>query len=570
MATAKNLGEGKPGKIKAPVIGVFATNDPRIDKSFWERGKNIVKMAADIIAKNVKLPDGGAPQVVYTPTQVMEEKSADIAARQLLDAGANILVCVPDAWCFPQPTLLSFLAHFPKQTPLNITCGNSATLPGVVFAQATLGALAQSGIMAHLNVGTWPDVGQNPVMTKGTADALIDWCQAAVTVVGLRGRRVVVFGHDSMGMETALAHILPTRRTFGLEITRLDMKLLADMLAKKSYKPAEQKAMRAWVDKHIGKRLAARTKRESENFNQSIALYLVTRDLMADLNAVGGGFMAQLEWNSDRRGIPLPGPDFMESVFNSSFDHNGRKEPLPYATEADTQGLLTMLAMTWLSAGNPPLFMDFRKVWEPWEIQGLADKVGVSYGADDVWAQKGFVDGVNSGAASFDWAGLPGWKPEQILKNIGLPAVDPDYFPGGGNSVTFVTPGGIEGIAGRLAYSYPADRFTMFWDEAATTEMIPKLSEAVRKTSAYDWPHTWVVPKYATMYEYKHYAPANHLHMIRGLKPARLQFWMDMTNVLSGTPWAARPAFIEGVDRPQPLPHLLNGGEVNAKFLLGG
>ena len=37
---------------------------------------------------------------------------------------------------------------------------------------------------------------------------------------------------------------------------------------------------------------------------------------------------------------------------------------MPFATEADTQGLLTMLFMTWLSGGNPPLFMDFRKVWD--------------------------------------------------------------------------------------------------------------------------------------------------------------------------------------------------------------
>ena len=39
------------------------------------------------------------------------------------------------------------------------------------------------------------------------------------------------------------------------------------------------------------------------------------------------------------------------------------------------------------------------------------------------------------------------------MSNVAMPRADPDYFPGGGNSVTFVTPGGIEGIAGRLAYS---------------------------------------------------------------------------------------------------------------------
>ncbi len=568
MATAKNLGEGKVAKVRTPVIGVFATNDPRVKKSFWDRGKNIVKMAADVIAKGVKLPGGVAPEVVYTQTLVMEERTADIAARQLKEAGADILVCVPDSWCFPQPTILSFLSHFPKETPINITCGNSATLPGVVFAQAAVGALSQTGKMVHLNVGSWPDTGQDPKMTQATAEALIDWCQAALTAVGLRGRRVMIFGHDSMGMETALAHILPMRKFFGLEVTRLDMKLLADLLNKKSYKASEVKALRAWLDKMLGKRLILKTKGDSERFNQSLAMYIIIRDLMEDVNAAGGGFMSQLEWGSDKRGIPLPVADTMESLFNSTFDHNGKKAPIPYATESDTQALLTQLFLTWLSGGNPPLFMDFRKVWEPWEIKALADKIGVAYSDDDIWASKGFVDGDNSGSASFNWAGKPGDKVEDIMKNISMPIADLDYFMGGGNSVTFVTPGGIEGIAARIAYSAVNNSFTMFWDEAITAEMPPKLTEAVRRTSAYDWPHTWIVPKYASMNEYKHYAPANHLHMIWGLKPARLQYWMDLTHVQSGTPWAARPSFVEGVDRPQPLIHLLNGGEANAKALL--
>jgi len=54
---------------------------------------------------------------------------------------------------------------------------------------------------------------------------------------------------------------------------------------------------------------------------------------------------------------------------------------------------------------------------------------------------------------------------------------------------------------------------------------------------------------------------------IRKLPPARLETWMDLANVLSVTPWAARPAFIEGVDRPQPLLHLLNGGAKEAKTI---
>ena len=458
----------------------------------------------------------------------------------------------------------------PGDTPVNITCGNSGPKPGVVYAHAVNGALAQSGRLVALNVGTWPDSGQSPQMTDATAKALVDWCYAAMTRAGLKGRRVVVFGHDSMGMETALAHVIPTRRTFGLEITRLDMKLLADMLTKGAYDGKELRKLRAWLDRHLGKRLAIGGAEDSERFDRGLALYLIVRDLLAELNAVGGGFMNQLEWGSDRRGIPLPIADAMESLLNSTFDHNGPKPAMPFATEADVQGLLTMLFTTWLSGGNPPLFMDFRKVWEPWEIQALARKLGVKFTAKDTWARRGIVDGDNSGSASLNWAGRPGEAVGKVMSRVSMPPAELYYFPGGGNSVTFITPGGINGIAGRLAYSEPCGMFSLVWDEACTVDLPAPLASAVAHTSNVTWPHTWVVPKYASMPEYKQYAPANHFHMIWDLPPARLEHWMDLTGVLSVTPWQGRPAFIEGVDRPLPLLYVLNGGETAAKMRLAG
>jgi len=479
-----------------------------------------------------------------------------------------VLVCAPDTWAFPQLGLISLLQQFPADTPINLTCGNSGPKPGVVFTHAACGAISQYGRLIHINVGTWPDTGLKPEMTRETAKALVDWAYAALTFKSLQGRRVVVFGHDSMGMETALAHVIPTRNTFGIEVTRLDMKLLSDMLHKRAFDAKELQALRGWIDEHIGKRLELRGKADSERFNQSLAMYLIVRDLMADLNAVGGGFMSQLEWGSDTRGIPLPVADVMESLFNSTFDHNGRKPPLPYATEADVQGLLTMLFFTYLTGGNPPLFMDFRKVWEPWEINKLAKKLKIpGLKGKTLWEKKGLVDGDNSGSASFDWAAKPGASVKKILSGVGMPLADSGYFPGLGNSVTFVSPAGIEGIAARLAYSSLSGMFSLVWDEATTVELPGKLSRAVCQTSTSTWPHTFVVPKYATMIEYKQFAPANHFHMTWGLEPSRVQYWMDLANVLSVTPWQARPGFIENVDRPTPLLFLLNGGENQAKML---
>jgi len=547
---------------KVPVIGVFATSDPRIDADSRTRCQNIAKMAADVISGSVVMPDKTPVPVVYSTVLVDGESQADIVAQQFRKAGADILVCVPDTWAFPQLTTISLLQQFPQNTPINITCGNSGPRPGVVYAHALNGALAQYGRMAALNVGTWPDTGMNPKMTDATAKTLIDWCYAAVTTVAMRGRRVVIFGHDSMGMETALAHVLPTRNTFGLEITRLDMKLLADMLAKKAYDEKELKALRGWIDRHVGNRLELRDAADSERFNMSLGMYLIVRDIMADLNAVGGGFMSQLEWGSDRRGIPLPVADVMESFFNGTFDHNGTKAPLPYATEADVQGLLTMLFMTYLSGGNPPLFMDFRKVWEAWEIRELAENLGIKkLDKDADWYNKGLVDGDNSGSAAFDWAAAPGATIRHIMDGVAMPLADEFYFPGGGNSVTFMTPAGIEGIAARMAYSRTSGLFSLIWDEAHTTAVPPELGKAMCNLTTPTWPHTFVVPKYASMLEYKQYPPANHFHMTWNLPVARLQYWMDLTGVLSAAPWAARPKFVEGVDRPLPLLYLINGGE---------
>ena len=569
MEKFKKLTELKKYYSDPPTIGVCATCDPRVDKESRERSVNIIKMTADIISDNVIMPDKTKVNVVCSTVLIDGEKQADIVAKQFHNAGVNIIVCVPDTWAFPQLSLISLIQQFPD-IPVNLTCGNSGPKPGVVFTHAASGAIAQYGRLMHINVGNWPDTGINPQMSQKTADALIDWCYAAVTTQYLKGKRVVIFGHDSMGMETALAHIIQTRNIFGIEITRLDMKLLSDMLEKNAYSKKELTELRNWLDKLCGPRIEITDEQDSERLNKSLAMYLIVRDIMKDLNAVGGGFMSQLEWGSDNRGIPLPVADIMESLFNSTFDHTGKKPPVPYATEADVQGLLTMLFFMYLTGGNPPLFMDFRKVWEPIEIKELANKIGLKItDKSALWLQKGFVDGDNSGSASFDWAAKPGSNIEEIMSKISFPLADKFYFPGLGNSVNFVSPGGIEGIAGRLAYSSLSGMFSLVWDQAITVDLPDKLSDAVCKTSTPTWPHTFVVPKYASMLEYKQYAPANHFHMIWGLNPARLEYWMDLTNVLSLTPWQARPTFIENCDRPLPLLYLINGGETNTKLLIG-
>ena len=78
------------------------------------------------------------------------------------------------------------------------------------------------------------------------------------------------------------------------------MKLLSDMLTKKSYDERELLKLKKWIKSDCLK-IELPEETDEDNLDKSLALYLIVRDMMKELNAVGGGFMSQLEWGSDSR-----------------------------------------------------------------------------------------------------------------------------------------------------------------------------------------------------------------------------------------------------------------------------
>ena len=154
-------------------------------------------------------------------------------------------------------------------------------------------------------------------------------------------------------------------------------------------------------------------------------------------------------------------------------------------------------------------------MWEPWEIQALANKLRRPLHRQGRSGPRADSSTATTAArpASTGPAG-PGDPPEKIMAGVSMPGADPCYFPGGGNSVTFITPGGIDGIAGRLAYSGLSGMFSLVWDEAATVDMPAKLAKAVAEHHPRPTGRTpGSCPSTPAMAEYKQYAPANHFHM---------------------------------------------------------
>jgi L-fucose isomerase len=479
---------------------------------------------------------------------------------------------------------MALTAHFAPSLPLACVGGNNAPKPGVVGIDALVGAYAQTGRLCPMVIGTMPEIGMNPEFDAKTQEEVVDLAYAMLTRVGLQGKRFLAVDTDSMQMETALNHVHAARRFFGLESARESMKLFADMLHKKGgYDAAELKALRDWVVdvkfkgriftnsediKKYGRAILtgkdvkapALSAADKAKLDEGLALYLIIRNYMRDVNAVGGGWTGQLAWGSDRRGIPLATADIAESLFNSTEDHTGKKTVVPFATENDIQALLTMIAYCYLSGGKPTLFMDFRKVYEPWEIETNAKALGLDLKKykNEPWMERGFIDGDNSGSGSLDYGEK--WF---LFKAVEY------YFPGLGFSVSYLSPKGIKGVAGRVAYSDLGGMFTMVQDEAQSVELPAPLAERVCHASDYTWPHTFLTFDHVPASQAKMGLPANHLHMVTGLPRRRWQHFSDYANILNYR-WENASEYVEGLDRPLPMLYRINGGETAAKMLLAG
>jgi L-fucose isomerase len=299
---------------------------------------------------------------------------------------------------------------------------------------------------------------------------------------------------------------------------------------------------------------------DKQKLDEGLALYLIIRNYMRDVNAIAGGWTNQLAWGSDRRGLPMTTADIAESLFNSTEDHTGKKPVVPFATENDIQALLTMIAYCYLSGGKPTLFMDFRKVYEPWEVDVNAKALGLDLRKfkHESWVERGFIDGNNSGAASLDYADK--WF---LFKAVEF------YFPGLGFSVGYLSPKGIKGLAGRLGFSDLSGLFTMVQDEAQSIELPAALAERVCHASDYTWPHTLLTFDHVPASQAKMGIPANHIHMVSGLARRRWQHFSDYANILNYR-WENAPEYVEGLDRPLPMLYRINGGETAAKMLLAG
>ena len=135
-------------------------------------------------------------------------------------------------------------------------------------------------------------------------------------------------------------------------------------------------------------------------------------------------------------------------MLNTTFDWNGKKEPLTFATENDGLNGLSML-LGKLVTGRASLFADVRTYWSPDAVERVCGM------RPEGVAKDGFIHLINSGAAALDatgvckdkdgnavmkeWWNVTDEDIDAMLKATDWCPADLGYFRGGGYSSHFKT-----------------------------------------------------------------------------------------------------------------------------------
>jgi L-fucose isomerase len=199
----------------------------------------------------------------------------------------------------------------------------------------------------------------------------------------------------------------------------------------------------------------------------------------------------------------------MEAILNSSFDWNGVRAPVIFATENDSLNGASML-LGYLLTNTAQIFADVRTYWSPDAVRRVTGN------RLDGPAAGGVIHLINSGAATLDATGQmerdgqpamkPFWEIDEIEVDRALrattwyPAVT-GYFRGGGFSSNFVSRGGMAVTMTRInliAGLGPVLQLAEGW----TVDLPPDVHRTLDARTDPTWPTHWFVPRLTGTHPY--------------------------------------------------------------------
>lgn len=507
-----------------PRIGIRPTIDGRwggVRESLEDKAMAMAKAAADLISSELRYADGSPVECVISDSTIGGGAEAGRCAEKFAVNNVVGTLTVTPCWCYGSETM--------DMDPLTIKAVwgfNGTERPGAVYLAAVLAAHAQKGLPAFSIYGHDVQDASDNSIPEDVKEKILRFARCAVVVGEMKNKAYVNFGSIAMGIAGSFCDAEFFQKYFGIRAEWVDMTEILRRITLGIYDHDEYDKALAWVkanckegfDCNAGKDLPeiitkSKVVPADKDWEFIVKQVLIVRDVMLGnpkldemgwheealgRNAIAGGFQGQRMWTDW-----LPNGDFMEAILNSTFDWNGARQPITFATENDTMNGAAML-LGHLVTNKAPLFSDVRTYWSPEAVERVTGKKPTGIAAN------GFIHLINSGATALDGTGAAKdeegngcmkewWNMTNSDIDGCLDATDwcranYEYFRGGGFSshfkteaempITMIRMNMVDGIGPVIQIA-----------EGYTAVLDPEVHKILDERTDRTWPTTWFVPR---------------------------------------------------------------------------
>lgn len=506
--------------MKHPKIGIRPTIDGRqggVRESLEEKTMTLAANVAALISSNLKYTDGTPVECVIADGTIGRVAESAACAEKFEREGVGGTITVTSCWCYGSETM-DMNPYWPKA----VWGFNGTERPGAVYLAAVLAAHAQKGLPAFGIYGhDVQDIEDNSI-PEDVAEKILRFARGAVAVAEMRGESYLSIGSVTMGIAGSIVDTNFFQKYLGMRNESVDEVEILRRMDLGIYDPEEFEKAMAWVKKYCmpnegwdknpeGKQKTREQKDKDWEF--VVKMTIIVMDLMhgnpklremgfkeeaLGHNAIAGGFQGQRQWTDW-----MPNGDFTETLLNTNFDWNGRREPSILATENDSLNGTAML-MAHLLTNRPQIFSDVRTYWSPEAVKRVTGKELTGKAAP------GIIHLINSGATTMDGCGQssdaegnPVMKPfwemteedeKRCLEHSQWMPADRDYFRGGGFSIHFVSRGDFPATMARINIVDglgPVLQIAEGW----VVDIDPEIHAVLDKRTDPTWPTTWFTPR---------------------------------------------------------------------------
>ena len=506
--------------MKHPKIGIRPTIDGRqggVRESLEEKTMTLAANVAALISSNLRYTDGTPVECVIADGTIGRVAEIAACAEKFEREGVGGTITVTSCWCYGSETM-DMNPYWPKA----VWGFNGTERPGAVYLAAVLAAHAQKGLPAFGIYGhDVQDLDDNSI-PEDVAEKILRFARGAVAVAEMRGESYLSIGSVTMGIAGSIVDTNFFQKYLGMRNESVDEVEILRRMDLGIYDPEEFEKAMAWVKKYCmpnegwdknpeGKQKTREQKDKDWEF--VVKMTIIVMDLMhgnpklremgfkeeaLGHNAIAGGFQGQRQWTDW-----MPNGDFTETLLNTNFDWNGRREPSILATENDSLNGTAML-MAHLLTNRPQIFSDVRTYWSPEAVKRVTGKELTGKAAP------GIIHLINSGATTMDGCGQssdaegnPVMKPfwemteedeKRCLEHSQWMPADRDYFRGGGFSIHFVSRGDFPATMARINIVDglgPVLQIAEGW----VVDIDPEIHAVLDKRTDPTWPTTWFTPR---------------------------------------------------------------------------